>query len=210
MVFNIYSIIATALIFSVIGYMFNNFIRTFIDKSKINKYNDEINSIFSDILENITIGKTKFVNRINNTVNITTHVNDYGVVNVVYLMDRQDIAIFKNDKCIYTSDLVNKDIVKAIVMNINLLYREKIDDVVDLMGMIFSREDFEKKFNVKVADLKGIFNTKSITSEKSDIDSIVAKNKNKFNIDDILDRINSIGIDNLTLEEKKFLDNYKK
>ena len=44
--------------------------------------------------------------------------------------------------------------------------------------------------------------------ENSDIQNIIKKNNNKFNIDDILDKINRVGIENLTKEEKDFLNNY--
>jgi acid stress-induced BolA-like protein IbaG/YrbA len=44
--------------------------------------------------------------------------------------------------------------------------------------------------------------------EMSDIEKIKRQNEVKFNIDDILDRITSVGIENLTPEEKRFLDSY--
>jgi acid stress-induced BolA-like protein IbaG/YrbA len=44
--------------------------------------------------------------------------------------------------------------------------------------------------------------------EMSDIEKIKRQNEIKFNIDDILDRITSVGIENLTPEEKRFLDSY--
>jgi hypothetical protein len=74
------------------------------------------------------------------------------------------------------------------------------------MGLIFSRQDFEKKFNVKVEDLQK--NMYGPNQEVSDIDRIKNENENKYNIDDILERITSVGIENLTSDEREFLDNY--
>ncbi len=77
--------------------------------------------------------------------------------------------------------------------------------VFDVFGMVFSRDEFEKKFGIKVDDIQKMsFGQK----EMSDIDKIKKRNEVKFNIDDILDRISSVGIENLTLDERKFLDNY--
>jgi hypothetical protein len=74
--------------------------------------------------------------------------------------------------------------------------------------MVFSRDEFESKFKIKVEDIKkGMFGH-SPKEEVSDIEKIKRQNEVKFNIDDILDRITSVGIENLTPEEKKFLDSY--
>jgi hypothetical protein len=54
---------------------------------------------------------------------------------------------------------------------------------------------------------------KSINDMKenqSDIQKIINKNNNKLDIDDILDKINSVGIENLSKEEIQFLNNYNK
>ena len=119
-------------------------------------------------------------------------------------MDKKDIAIFKNDKCIYTSELLSKDTLDEIITAIDIYHKDKILDTVNMMGLIFSREDFEKKFNLKVEDLKkGIY--APISMEFNDFDS---EEEVIYDIDYILDRINVVGIDNLTPEEKKFLRNY--
>ena len=44
----------------------------------------------------------------------------------------------------------------------------------------------------------------------SDIDKIYKKNKVMFDIDEILDKINKVGIENLTNEEKEFLNNFNR
>jgi hypothetical protein len=72
--------------------------------------------------------------------------------------------------------------------------------------MLFSRADFEKTFNLNFEDMKNKMNM----SSGSDIDRIIEENEYKFDIDSILDRISEVGIENLSPEEKKFLDNFNK
>ena len=68
-------------------------------------------------------------------------------------------------------------------------------------------KEIEKKFGVKVEDIKK-GNFRGLKEEMSDIEKIKKRNSVKFNIDEILDRISSVGIENLTPEERNFLDNY--
>ena len=188
-----------------LGYLLNILVRKILDVYNEKVYKKEINDVFQGILDNIYTHKTSFNNRINNTVSVMTELGSLGSINVVYLMDRKDIAVFKGDKCIYTSDSAEKTLVEEIIMGVEIFYKHQINDVVNLMGMVFSRDEFEKKFGVKVEDIKNGFGMKN---EMSDIDKIKKRNSVKFNIDEILDRISSVGIENLTPEERNFLDNY--
>jgi len=190
-----------------LGYLLNNLVRRILDFYQERNYKKEINDIFQGILDNIYTHKTSFNNRINNTVSVMTELDKLGSINIVYLMDRKDIAVFKGDKCIYTSDSAEKTLVEEIIMGVEIFYKHEINDVVNVMGMVFSRDEFEKKFGVKVDDIKkGNFG--GLKEEMSDIEKIKKRNAVKFNIDEILDRISSVGIENLTPEERNFLDNY--
>jgi hypothetical protein len=207
MVYNSISIIALSIGFFCLGYLFNNLLRKILDIYNEKNYKKEIDNIFQSILDNIYTNKTSFNSRINNTVSVMTELNEIGSVNIVYLMDRKDIAVFKGDKCIYTSDSVEKKLVDEIISGVEIFYKHEINDVVNVMGMVFSRDEFEKKFGVKVEDIKkGNFG--GLKEEMSDIEKIKKRNSVKFNIDEILDRISSVGIENLTPEERTFLDNY--
>jgi hypothetical protein len=206
MVYSNTTIVAIIIVFFGLGYLFNNLLRKIIDVYNEKNYKKEIDNIFQSILDNIYTNKTSFNSRINNTVSVMTELSEIGSVNIVYLMDRKDIAVFKGDKCIYTSDSVEKKLVDEIISGVEIFYKHEINDVVNVMGMVFSRDEFEKKFGVKVEDMKKMsFGQKE---EMSDIDKIKKRNEVKFDIDDILDRIGSVGIENLTPEERKFLDNY--
>jgi hypothetical protein len=74
---------------------------------------------------------------------------------------------------------------------------------------IFSRVDFEKTFNVNFEEMKNKMNLAQ-ESSSSDIDKIIEENEFKFDVDSILDKISKFGIENLSPEEKNFLDNLNK
>ena len=56
------------------------------------------------MLSNIKTNKTVFVSRVNQTVIFDTKISKYDTVNIVYLMDKQVVCIFKDNNCIYTTD----------------------------------------------------------------------------------------------------------
>jgi hypothetical protein len=181
-----------------LGYFISNFVRSILDKISDDNTSKKVNLVYSRLLENIYSKKTFFTSRINNTVSLDTTIVDEGKVNIMYMMDKKDIAIFKNDKCIYTSDLVKTDILEEIITAIEIYHKDKIVDTVNMMGLIFSREEFEKKFNINVDGIKN----GTIEFYDSQIDDVY------FDIDYILDRISEVGIENLTPDEKEFLNNY--
>jgi hypothetical protein len=189
-----------------LGFLCSNLVKIYLEQVESEKLTNKVNGIYSNLLENIYSNKTVFISRINNTVSIETSIEEEGLLNIMYMMDKKDVAIFKNDKCIYTSELLDDDILDEIISAIDTYHNDNILDTVNMMGLIFSRQDFEKKFNVKVEDLQK--NMYGPNQEVSDIDRIKNENENKYNIDDILERITSVGIENLTSDEREFLDNY--
>ena len=205
MVININILIYITIFLS--GFYIRHLMGKYADSVRRNNLIRDINNQFKEVLSNILSSNSIFKNRVNNTVYINTKLKDYDDVNVIYLMDRKDIAIFKDGKCIYTSEMVEKDTIKSITTAIDKKFEDKINDVVEVLGFVFSREDFERTFKIKVEDLTNPEKMKMM--DESDIDKIVRENDSKFSIDDILDKINKVGIDNLTEDEKKFLQNYK-
>ena len=167
---------------------------------------------YLEVLSNIKFGSSQFKTRVNDTVYVSTTLSEYGDIDVIYLIDKNDIAIFQGAKCLNTSDGIDLNIINEIISTIYTIYDKKINDFVDILGFKFYREEFERSFNVKVDDLKninlfgGMINNHDI--DKNEIDEIKSENKKKFNLDDILDKISSSGIDSLTFEEIVFLDNY--
>jgi hypothetical protein len=181
----------------------------FIANKKIKKENDDIlkdrTKQFSEILTKVSTGKSRFKTRVNQTSYISVKLTDHGKVNVVYLMDKKDVAIFKEDKCLYTSDQVDQNLLTDIITSIENRHGWKIEDVVNVLGFVFYREDFEKTFGGKFKNM----NFDSLIQE-DELGSIIKENSKKFDLDEILDKISAFGIKVLTPEELEFLDQYGK
>jgi len=178
-----------------------------LEKSKITEQTNKINDQFKQILTNISRGRSIFKNRVNNTVFIGSKLEEHGDVDVIYMMDNKDVAIFKENKCIYTSEGANKEILNDLTFTIEKRFKTQIDDVVDILGFKFYREEFEKAFKVDINDIKKQF---GLDLDNSDIDKIKKENESKFDIDEILDKISKQGMDSLTFEERIFLDEYSR
>jgi len=198
-----------------LGGLLKNWSLKLSEKIAHNKLILDRNKQFKEILEKSKTKKTRFKTRINNVVYIGVKLADYGRVDIVLLLDKRDISIFRENKCILTSDLVEDSLLKELIETLETVHYHKIIDTVEILGMVFSREDFEKQFNVNFDEIKEKTNRmmdamRNGGEELSDIDKIINKNKSKLDIDDILDKINKVGIENLTKEEKDFLNNYNK
>ena len=194
-----------------VGYLFKLWSDRLTDKVNNLREIKDKNDQYERVYQNVINKKSRFKTRVNNTVYIGTKLPDYGRVTIVYLLDKNDIVIFKEDKCIITSDLINKELVDKIIKEINYRHGYRIDDIVEVLGLIFYRPDFEKTFNVNFQDIKErAMRMGKEMGEMSDIDKIQKRNKVRFDIDEILDKINKVGIENLTNEEKEFLNNFNK
>jgi hypothetical protein len=173
--------------------------------SELKKKVSEKNEQFSEILNNIKF--SKFRSRVNATVYVSSKTSKHGDVDIIYLMDKSDVAIFQGDTCLYTSESVEQEVILNIIKSINKKFKKNINDTVEVLGFTFYREDFEKTFGGKFKNLNlDTFNTK----DENEIDSIKNENEKKFNIDEILDKISTFGIKILTPEELEFLDEYGK
>jgi hypothetical protein len=174
-------------------------------KKKINNKNKK----FEEILNNLksTPVSAKFNNRLNTAVYIETNLTGKGKVDLIYFIDKNDIAVFKDEDCLYTSEDVDKKIIDEIIVSIIKRFDNDINDVVSVLGITFSRKDFEKTFGVKTEDIKKLLN---FEQNESEIDKIYFENEMKYDIDEILDRINIVGINNLTKAELEFLRKYGK
>jgi hypothetical protein len=169
---------------------------------------EEKKNKFIELVSKLKNGKSKFKSRINDMAYISVQLDDLGTIDLIYLMDKDDVAIFQDTKCLYTSDGIDKSIINEVINVIYKLYGKKINDVVEILGFVFYREEFEKSFNIKVEDLKKANLFANLENETGEIDKIKTDNSKKFNIDEILDKISAFGIASLTIEERLFLDNY--
>lgn len=110
-------------------------------------------------------------------------------------LDKKEIAIFKGNDCLYTSILIENDIIDKISIGIWGKFSNQINDIVFL-----SNNAFDKKTFIILSGLNQNIdlNTGEIIDEYS-----------QYNLDDILDKINRVGYNNLTDGEKNFLKNMK-
>lgn len=163
---------------------------------------------FLEVLSKIRNGESMFKTRVNDTVYVEINLSNIGQIDVIYLMDKNDIALFQGAQCLNTSDGIQKEIIGEIISTIYKNHNKKINDVVQLLGFTFYREEFEKTFRIKAEDLKKANLFEPMQLDISEIDKIKSENKKKFDIDDILDKISAFGIGSLSIEERLFLDNY--
>lgn len=208
--------ILLSIIFFILGIILGIILyKLFIDYHHIKetkRSRDAINNIFKKVLKDIKENRTSYINRLGDNISIKGSLDDVGIIEIIYISNKNDIALFSKDICIYTSGNVDRSIIDDIIDQINIKYRSKIDDIVIVMGIIYYKPEFEKKFNITVEEMKRRNQTmeemKKNLNEQSDIDKIIQENKTKFDIDDILDKIASNGINNLTNDEKIFLKKY--
>ena len=163
---------------------------------------------FIEISKKVKSGKSKFRTRVNDMVYLSINIEEHGNVDLIYLMDKDDVAIFQQTTCLYTSDGIDKSLIDEIISTIYKIHDKKINDVVEILGFVFYREEFENSFNIKVEDLKKSDLFSNLSNDIGEIEKIKIENRRKFNIDEILDKISSLGIASLTIEERLFLDNY--
>lgn len=202
----------------VFGVILHKLFMDYLHKKETRKIKDANNNIFLKVYKDIRENRTLYSNRLGDIVSIKGSLIDIGEIEIIYRLDKNDISIFSKNSCIYTSDGIDKKIIDDIINQINIKYRRNIEDIVIVMGIIYYKPEFEKKFNISVDEMKNrsqkidemklkLDEIKKI-DEDSDIDKIIKNNKKKFDIDTILDKISSNGISNLSDDEKTFLKKY--
>lgn len=177
---------------------------------------EEINEIFTELHRSMLSGKVKYKNRMNQACYLLSELDEYGVVEIVYMIDKKEIGIFKEEKCIYTSDLVDGEIIKNISNFIESVFKKEISEVINVFGLTLSKNEFERTFKIKYEDFEKFRDNLFGSNFNSEIDlniTDVKKNKKEaeikyFDVDEILDKISTHGLSSLTDEERLFLDNY--
>ena len=162
---------------------------SFFDKMKLKKNQTKI---FSQVLKNLDSDETNFNNRVNHVIQIDTTIPVEGEVQVLLFLDKKDISIFKGAECIYTSEVIDKDLLDKISTKIWDRFSLMINDVVYLQNNIIDRQTYMRLTS----------NEKFETKKKV--------KKNILTLDGVLDKINIVGYDNLTDLEKEFLKNCSK
>ena len=200
------SIMTLTLMF-ILGFLYGKIVDKIKEHFKDKKLLKDMIIQFEEILSNIKKGQAVFVSRVNHTVMLDTKLKDYNIVNVVYLMDKSIVCIFKENKCIYTSETIDKKLNENIISNIHEQYGKQIDDVVEVLGVTISREELESKLK----DFENINPESELNNlmkkETSEIERIVEENEDRFDVDSILDKISKHGMEKITQEELDFLKN---
>jgi len=204
------SIMTLTLMF-ILGFLYAKITEVIKEYIRNKKIIEDILLQFKEILENIKKNQAVFISRVNQTVMIDTRLKQHDIVNIVYLMDKKVVCIFKENKCIYTSETIDNDLRDNIIQNIHEKYGNQINDVVEVLGVTISREELESKlkdFENANPNLDMTFLNKE--KEMSDVEKIIEENNEKFDIDSILDKINKVGMEKITKEELDFLKTQSK
>jgi hypothetical protein len=188
-----------SLIFLLIGLVIGSLstfgILVFLSKKNERQVRKEHISIYTEVLNKLTSNEVSFTSRINNTVQLNTEIEKEGEIQIMYFLDRQDISLFRDGDCLYTSNLIEKSLIEKILKTIWSKFSLQINDVVQLLN-----NTFDKRTYMVISGM----------SNQSSAEQDFIKEENTFTLDDILDRINEVGYSNLTEEEKEFLKNLNK
>lgn len=137
---------------------------------------------------NAPISSYKFIERKNDMVKIELAENSY----LILLLDKQNVNVFiNNDLIIYKNDDINK---------------QKMDYFYKKLT-----EGFHNEIFVNIININGITISQNLIADQdmdgmlSEEESIKTKNIYVPTIDEILDKISSLGMNSLTQEELKIL-----
>lgn len=155
---------------------------------------EEYNTFFTEIKDLIDKNSCRFLSRYNNNVNFRITTQTQGKVDLILFLDKGDVAIFKKGDLLYSTHYTDKTLVKSIVDTLQSNFKKQIMDCVLVMNNVIDR--------------------KTITRLNPDVEFPPAfqsevEEEEGFTIDGILDRINEVGLENLTDKEKKFLYEYQ-
>lgn len=209
--------IALISIISILGYLFivNIPARYLKMKKEKNKKNKESIKLFNDILFNLINGKTSFYTRYSSLVYINTTLNVIGEIQIIYNLNESIIYAYKGNDLLST---LTKDIdailLIDIITHININYNLEMSDIVVISGIAYSKKELMSTFNKITSefDIKKmldsiIYDVMSSNSENKGNDINTNNDDANYNIDELLDKINTYGINSLTNDERKYLDN---
>ena len=162
---------------------------------QLEKLKDEQNSVYNEIIDLIGTKSMKFIARYNNNVTFRVSTKSKGVVDMIVFFDKKDLGLFDKGDCVLTTQNADRKIITDICQKLEDTYEKDLKDCVQIMGNIVDRKTISR--------LNPNINFPSAFPEER-------IEEPQFTIDDILDRINQVGMDKLTQDEKNFLDQYQK
>ncbi len=164
----------------------------FFNYLKIKATKDAHNKVYKSVLNNFNNKLVAFDYRINNVVEMSTSLPFEGDILIMYFFDKKEVSIFRGRDCLYSSTYCDPKILEDIVRAIWTSFANQINTGLSINGNFL--------------DSGTVYKTNNGTTN-GNVSS--AKPKKTFKIDDILDKINIVGYENLSNEEKEFLKNIK-
>ena len=177
----------------ILGYTLFLGLSKLVNYWKLKKLQDNHNQFFTEIKELVGSTSFRFISRFNDYLTFRVITRSKGKVTLILVFSKKEISVFQNNELIYSTNYADPNLIKLIVNNIETFYDTQIKDCFQVMGNVIDKS--------------------SVRRINADVEFPEAFPKIEypiFSIDDILDRINEVGIQNLTTEEKEFLQNYQK
>lgn len=186
-----------------------NFLDKYSKKLDLEKREEESKLIYMQILRQISLGNSVFKNRTMNTVYISVEIEKKGKVDLLYMMDKNDIAVAKGMGIIYTSINLKPQLKNDIITLVNKKYKSDIENILNVFGIIFSKKILEKHTGFKIKNFEDLVKKMALNAmdNENQIKNIYSENNQKLDIDEILDKISSTGMSSLTKKELDFLEN---
>ena len=176
------------LIVGIISFAFGISSVLFFQSLEVNKLKKGVVDMFSKILKDK--GKLKFIKRINKHVYFK-----YKNWDVIYVIDNSDINIFEKEECIATStQILNNSVILELQSFIKKRWSKHYNNTVTVDNNIFSMNFIEEQ-------------RRKYESQWSDplLSQLEKDEDENIGIDDLLDKINKIGFNNLTEKEIELL-----
>lgn len=179
----------------VFGAIFAITVVRLIHQNVENKETKLIDSLFQDIYNNR--GKLSFLKRVNMYVYLK-----YNDQELIYLLDKDIFYLYHTDVCLATSARIQGNVVfNKLKKFVSGKFEYDISNIVIIENNVYSMNVFSKFMNPQQFENIG---------SAMDQNSIKSNPEDHLNLDDILDKINNVGLDNLTNKERDFLEKYSK
>jgi len=198
----------------VLSYLLGSFVTNVRFKISELSLVKDIKKKYNNLLNNLINNKTSFIKVFDKHIYLSTNMEGLGDVTIIYFIDNESISIFDKDKCLYVSNTIDEKLKGEIISMINNLYKDDINDVINVLGVNISRSELEFKIKEitqdRINEIDFIKNNINSLEEESEIDRIIIENESKHTIDSVLDKIIDSGYENLSDTEKDFLLNLNK
>ncbi|MCK9475575.1 MAG: hypothetical protein M0R46_06645 [Candidatus Muirbacterium halophilum] len=178
----------------------------FIRKSNLHEIKKVYNELYDNLINNMVI----FNNRIDDLIILNTNLANCGKVEIIIYLNKSDIFILQNDVTLFDSKLIDLDLTNKIRQKIISDYKLDINNTIEINGMIFNKNEYDIRSAELYNKILSDFNNSNPYINDIVNESESQNIKHEYNLNDILDKINKIGYNNLSYYEKEFLKNIKK